>query len=200
MPKYTIDTLKHIISFLDWTCDLEPFVWVSKILKLTSIEKQQILAYWKSRSRFNTYISDVCCVKSVNNKIHCDDGPAIKYANGDTQWYTNGYMHRLDGPARITKFFEEWRYKDRIHRSNGLPAVICANGDQEWWENSQLHRLGGPAKITKLRKCWCVQGKLHREDGPAVEYADGQKEYWINGVHISRFTFWFRNITGQIGN
>jgi hypothetical protein len=24
-------------------------------------------------------------------------------------------------------------------------------------------------------------GKLHREDGPAAEYGDGTKEWWING-------------------
>ena len=24
--------------------------------------------------------------------------------------------------------------------------------------------------------------KLHREDGPAVEHADGRKEWWVNGI------------------
>jgi hypothetical protein len=29
-------------------------------------------------------------------------------------------------------------------------------------------------------------GKLHREEGPAVELADGSKEFWINGEFIRR--------------
>lgn len=29
-------------------------------------------------------------------------------------------------------------------------------------------------------KMWWVDGQLHRLDGPAVEYADGSKEWYIN--------------------
>ena len=29
-------------------------------------------------------------------------------------------------------------------------------------------------------KRWYKEGKFHREDGPAIEYADGRKEYWKN--------------------
>jgi len=32
-------------------------------------------------------------------------------------------------------------------------------------------------------------GQLHREDGPAVEYNDGYKEYWIEGVPLSEEEF-----------
>ena len=28
---------------------------------------------------------------------------------------------------------------------------------------------------------WYIDGKRHREDGPAVEYADGSKSWYING-------------------
>jgi len=28
---------------------------------------------------------------------------------------------------------------------------------------------------------WHQNGLLHRVDGPAVEYADGEKEWWIDG-------------------
>lgn len=30
-------------------------------------------------------------------------------------------------------------------------------------------------------KCWYKEGKTHREDGPAVEYYNGTKEWWIDG-------------------
>jgi hypothetical protein len=28
----------------------------------------------------------------------------------------------------------------------------------------------------------CKDGKYHREDGPAVEWANGSKEWWLNGT------------------
>ena len=36
---------------------------------------------------------------------------------------------------------------------------VWPNGDKYWYRNDQLHR----------------------EDGPAVERADGDKEWWLNG-------------------
>jgi len=33
-------------------------------------------------------------------------------------------------------------------------------------------------------KWWHLNGKLHREDGPAIEFANGGTEYWINGKCI----------------
>jgi hypothetical protein len=34
-----------------------------------------------------------------HDKLHRDDGPAIEYADGDTEWYQHGKLHRDDGPA-----------------------------------------------------------------------------------------------------
>ena len=37
-------------------------------------------------------------------------------------------------------------------------------------------------KVYDTHTVWCnLEGKLHRTDGPAVEYADGHKEWYING-------------------
>ncbi len=30
-------------------------------------------------------------------------------------------------------------------------------------------------------KYWYLNDKLHREDGPAIEYANGNKSWYING-------------------
>lgn len=30
-----------------------------------------------------------------------------------------------------------------------------------------------------------ADGELHREDGPAVEYADGGREWWVNGEELT---------------
>ncbi len=34
-----------------------------------------------------------------NGILHRIDGPAIEYANGDKEWYFEGKKHRIDGPA-----------------------------------------------------------------------------------------------------
>ena len=31
--------------------------------------------------------------------IHREDGPAVSYTNGSTEWYMNDKLHRMDGPA-----------------------------------------------------------------------------------------------------
>ena len=46
----------------------------------------------------------------------------IEYSNGSKQWFTNGRLHRLDGPA---------------HEGS--------NGEKHWYINGKLHRLDGPA-------------------------------------------------------
>jgi len=49
-------------------------------------------------------------------------------------------------------------------------------------EMTKLHREDGPAcEWSDGSKAWWLNGKLHREDGPAVEYADGSKQWYLNG-------------------
>jgi len=35
-------------------------------------------------------------------------------------------------------------------------------------------------------KSWYKNGELHRTDGPACEYANGNKEFWLNGEQVTR--------------
>ena len=45
-----------------------------------------------------------------------------------------------------------------------------------------IHREDGPAvESANGDKKWYLNGKLHREDGPAVEDTDGYKEWYLNG-------------------
>ena len=45
-----------------------------------------------------------------------------------------------------------------------------------------IHREDGPAvESANGDKKWYLNGKLHREGGPAVEYNDGEKAWYING-------------------
>jgi len=39
------------------------------------------------------------------------------------------------------------------------------------------------------RQRWCQNGKYHRLDGPAVEYAYGSKEWWIEGQNYTEEEF-----------
>lgn len=52
-----------------------------------------------------------------------------------------------------------------------------------WYnEKSEFHRLDGPAvEYQDENKFYYVNNELHREGGPAVEYPDGYKAYWFNG-------------------
>src|ERR1035437_9596517 len=52
------------------------------------------------------------------------------------------------------------------------------------WRNSsgQLHREDGPAlEWPNGRREWWLNGQRHRKDGPALEGADGRHEWWLNG-------------------
>ncbi len=64
----------------------------------------------------------------------------------------------------------------------GKKAKINDNQKICWYENGCLHRLDGPAvEFANGDKEWFKNGKLHREDGPAVEFHNGDKFWLING-------------------
>lgn len=56
-------------------------------------------------------------------------------------------------------------------------------GTIRWYnENNELHREDGPAiEWFNGSKSWYLNGNLHREDGPAAEYSDGYKAWFLNG-------------------
>ena len=67
---------------------------------------------------------------------------------------------------------------------NNKPKLkIDSNGTKRWYlPNGKLHREDGPAiEWADGYKEWYRNGNLHREDGPAVEYANGTKSWYRNG-------------------
>ena len=53
-----------------------------------------------------------------------------------------------------------------------------------WYKpgTNELHREDGPAvERANGYKEWWLNGKLHREDGPAIEWDDGSKSWYLNG-------------------
>jgi hypothetical protein len=62
--------------------------------------------------------------------------------------------------------------------------IVEVYEDRTVWFNEavQFHRLDGPAiEYNNGRKSWWVNGQLHRTDGPAIESADGGKSWFVNG-------------------
>jgi len=70
--------------------------------------------------------------------LHREDGPAIIYAGGGTEWWRNGYFHRIGGPAvdDLVGGRQEWWVDGLRHRDDG-PAVIYTDGTKEWWLNNR---------------------------------------------------------------
>lgn len=83
----------------------------------------------------------------------------------------------------------EWRANGVYHRDGDEPARVFDNGRREWWVNGKLHRDPGaegeskPALITETgNKLYYKNGISHRDgDKPAVEYANGYREWWVEG-------------------
>jgi hypothetical protein len=44
-------------------------------------------------------------------------------------------------------------------------------------------------KVYENRTEWWIKGKLHREDGPAVEWVNGSKFWYLNSIRLSESEF-----------
>ena len=69
--------------------------------------------------------------------------------------------------------------------------VVCKVnecGDKRYYNaEDQLHREDGPA-VEYVNNCkfWFLNGNLHREDGPALEYSNGVKKWYLNNKKVTR--------------
>ena len=63
--------------------------------------------------------------------------------------------------------------------------INVINGTKHYYSDREMkirHREDGPAvEYANGDKSWFINGKLHREGGPANEYSDGSKSWYING-------------------
>jgi hypothetical protein len=69
--------------------------------------------------------------------------------------------------------------------------TVDSAGDKIWrLPCGRSHREDGPAvEYDDGTKFWYLNDKLHRTDGPAIEYADGRKSWRQHGKRIS-FDAW----------
>jgi hypothetical protein len=75
------------------------------------------------------------------------------------------------------------RKKDKFYYKDGTISG-------RWNPSKILHRLDGPAvEYTNGDKEWWVDGRCHRIDGPAIEWADGDKAWYIDSVFYSEQDF-----------
>jgi hypothetical protein len=113
------------------------------------------------------------------------------------EWYKDGHLHRLDGPAiEWASGSEEW-YKDgELHRLDG-PAQEFTSGTKHWYQDGELHRLDGPAAEyhNGIYK-WYHKGKLHRKDGPAIVWPDG-KRWFKDGIEYTNKESFFDALTEE---
>ena len=78
----------------------------------------------------------------LDDKLHCEDGPAVEYVNGNKLWYLDGKLHRTDGHA-----------------------VEYADGTKEWYLNDvQYTEAEWSKRVQKKVKATCV-GKVIEVDG-----------------------------------
>ena len=105
----------------------------------------------------------------------------IEYSDGNKEWYRNGKMHRIGGPAIEYSHTKQWFLNGVCHRNGGGPAVECNDGSKYWYQNGELNRIDGPAIEEADIKMWFLNGKLHRTSGPAIEKTCGTKIWLDNG-------------------
>lgn len=67
----------------------------------------------------------------------------------------------------------------------GIVEYEYPNGTR-YFKEGKVHREDGPAvQWADGYKEWYKEDKLHRIDGPAVEYINGKKEWWVDGIQYA---------------
>ena len=135
--------------------------------------------------------------RNDKGELHRLDGPAVEGYNGTKEWWINGKPHRIDGPAvEWSSGRKEWyidgeeyseeEFNKKIAEINeNKPTEVDSDRNKRWLNNKgQYHRLDGPAiEWSNGTKEWFINGKPHRVDGPAAEWANGNKFWYINGKY-----------------
>jgi hypothetical protein len=72
---------------------------------------------------------------------------------------------------------------DLLHTTTNPTLVRRENGARQWHTpEGKLHRVNGPAvEWADGGREWWVDNKRHRADGPAVEEEGGREWWWVDG-------------------
>jgi hypothetical protein len=71
-----------------------------------------------------------------------DSEPTLKIdENGTKEWWLNGKLHRVDGPAvEFISSGEQWWLNGKVHRVDG-PAVERPDGCKYWYLNDRRYKF-----------------------------------------------------------
>lgn len=132
-------------------------------------------------------INDLCSKFNTNemdNLLKDYILPYISYFEIIDRYHVDEKLRKkiLDQQTVIVENKNETIYMvdDLYHREDG-PAIISADAE-EWWYKGFRHRVIGPAiQYKNGDREWFVDGKRHRVKGPAI-IKDGQLEWWQNNM------------------
>jgi hypothetical protein len=69
-------------------------------------------------------------------------------------------------------------------------VIVDEQGTTRWFSDDNLHRENGPAiEYANGDKEYYLNGERHRENGPAVEWTNGDKVYYLNGIKLTETKF-----------
>ena len=100
------------------------------------------------------------------------------YTDKRKEWRLNKKSHRKKGPAiEYYKGIKIWAINGLLHRSGNLPAVECPSENNEYWEDGQRYLI----QENGTKEFYNGFLELSRFDKPAIEYANGDEEWWNRG-------------------
>jgi len=77
-----------------------------------------------------------------------------------------------------------------------MKSTLSINRDgTKYWKtlNGSLHMEDGPAiEWSNGDKAWYINDKLHRENGPAIEIIDGRKYWYLSGIEYTEKEYKYR--------
>jgi hypothetical protein len=99
-----------------------------------------------------------------------------------SHWFNRYYEIEALGEV-ITNGDKSATNKIKILRQLTQEDILSITKEKLWFNSEwRFHREDGPAvEYANGTKQWWVNGMRHREDGPAIEGADGYKEWYLNG-------------------
>lgn len=104
-----------------------------------------------------------------NGLIHREGGPAVEEEDGRKKWYLEGVNYSQ----------EEFNEEIKTLKTTREPAMRKISFERL----SEIPKnFTGFATTGKGSKHYFKNGTHHRDDGPAIEYWDGNLEWWLEGI------------------
>lgn len=76
------------------------------------------------------------------------------------------------------------------------PTEMDSHGNRYWRNDKGLyHRIDGPAcEWSDGEKWWYLNGKRHRTDGPAIEEPNRRRCWYINGIETTKISDFLKGV------